>query len=467
MINAMFYYLLIFISITFWKFLSVVHLFLALLIRLLPKVKKILGRRYSERSQFELKNFEEEGCQSFYITHTTAAVCFHVSSEGEFEQIRWLAEKLMQEHKHVEIIFTSPSVEQRIKKMFEIYRNNLRYLRLPLVTISTKDLSHWITSTHVVLVRYDFFPMILSMVPEKKISLVWFFRTRQKKSLFNNLKWKFLLPLFTFVIASNSDDWWWLKARVRHNVLWPMPLDFRALSISTRLENAQKHLEGCFGSYFTKDFSDYIRNAKTSILHGNCYLNELSYLLDPQWINAILSGEVLLGLVEHKANTLELEKLKRNYQLPFYELKINIAKNDLVDILSQIKQKPGVIIFSGRGFLVELYSLFKVALVGGGFAGDTHSLLEPFLSGCEVYCGPHVNRSSEYYQIKDWNSKKVTSIPTIEQWIKIILPKILNHPNEVKEVKELLTSRKEVLEIQAITFLSRIQNHIKEKSNVG
>lgn len=450
-------YLMTFITITLWKFLALVHLFLALIIRLLPRVKKFLGVVYNQRTDFELKNFNEDACKSFYISNKVAEVCFHVSSEGEFEQVRWPIEHMLHENKNVEIIFTSPSVETKIKKLYDSFQNNLRYLRLPIVTLSTKDLSHWITAVHVVMVRYDFFPMLLAMVPEKKISLVWFFRTRVNNSFIQNIKWQLILPLFTYVVASNADDWWWLRSRISYQALWQNPLDFRALSISSRLEKSQSHLQNCFGHYFINNVVPFIKSFKTTILHGNCYPNELNYLLDPNWIKAITEGNVLLAILEHNNRSIDLERLRLNYHIPFYEIKVQVAQNDLIKIFDNFKNNPGILVFTGRGFLVELYSLFRVALVGGGFEGFTHSLLEPYLAGCQVYCGPHVSRSSEYFQIKDWNSERLISIPTLEQWSRLILPKLLEEKKVSIQSNEFTDSKKLILQGQAMSFFNKLK----------
>ena len=83
--------------------------------------------------------------------------------------------------------------------------------------------------------------------------------------------------------------------------------------------------------------------------------------------------------------------------------------------------------------MLELYAEFQVALVGGGFFGHTHSVLEPYLAGCTVYCGPNVYRSSEYYQVKAIDDKKIFSLATIEQWRSECL-------NKIKQLENYMTT---------------------------
>lgn len=414
------------VSIAFWKILAVLHLFLAIIIRMLPRVQKFLGITYSERKVFEERNYSDVGCKSFFSHNQMASICFQCASEGEFEQIRWIAEDLLKRDHFVEVIFTSPSLENRIRKLFDLYPTHLRYLRTPLVTLSTIDLTHWITSPHVVMVRYDFYPMILSLCKEKTLSLIWFFRPRDKSGLFYDLKWRLILPTFSHIIASNGDDWWWLRERLSHKKLWSVPMDLRALSIYDRLQNSKIHLTKLFSDGFSKCFVPLLSNVASSIIHGNAYPNELKYLFDLNWKNAIKNKEIALCLVEHRTDSLKLERLKENYDMAFYEVSIGINESEMKKMCDTWHQHPGIWVFKGRGFLLELYSQFKISLVGGGFEGHTHSLLEPFLAGTRVYCGPKISRSSEYYQIKDINSQKLSSLATIEQWRSEVLSKILN-----------------------------------------
>src|SRR5690606_694983 len=128
-----------------WSLLGLVHLLLSFIIRITRRLKKLLVSKLEERILFEKKHITQKVSQSFYLTNQKALICFQVASDGEFEQVRWLAMEIVGNSEKIEIIFTSPSVEHRILKLYSEYTTQVRYLRTPIATISTKDLSHWIT----------------------------------------------------------------------------------------------------------------------------------------------------------------------------------------------------------------------------------------------------------------------------------------------------------------------------------
>jgi 3-deoxy-D-manno-octulosonic-acid transferase len=51
--------------------------------------------------------------------------------------------------------------------------------------------------------------------------------------------------------------------------------------------------------------------------------------------------------------------------------------------------------------LCELYQYFDCAYIGGGYEKSIHSVLEPFLMGAKVLCGPKIHRSTEYDYIHE------------------------------------------------------------------
>lgn len=425
-----------------WNFFAYLHLTLSVVLRVFPFLSKKLGTKFSERVQFELKNKVEIGCHSFFLENHEAILCFQVASEGEFEQVRWLIEQQLQKSKKIEIIFTSSSVEHRITKLYQAYPSQIRYLRTPLATLSTKDLSHWITSKVIILVRYDFYPMILSLSRSKKLVLLWFFRPRDRKGILNSLKWDLILPLFKYVVASNPDDWWWLQSKLDHHKLMSTSLDLRIMSIFDRLDNRANVLNKIFPG-FENTIKPCLENNGVAILHGNAYLSELRYLSDVNWKNAINSKNIVIAVVAHHPDSIMSKFIEDAYQLNCYEITIDMSRDEISDIIQKWDKEPGVILFNGKGFLLELYSYFHVVLVGGGFKKDTHSILEPYLSGATVYCGPKINRSSEYFQVKDFDGQKLYSLATIEQWKSEGLNKILSI--KVKAQNELTESKLSML----------------------
>ena len=125
--------------------------------------------RIGQRAAFENRNNWSK------IIKRKARVCFHISSQGELEQIRSLLERLVENGDCVELIFTSPSVEHDISKLKLLYPNHIDTLRLPLLSLSIfpfLKLSSWITAPVVCLCRYDFYPELLCLSFFKKMILL-------------------------------------------------------------------------------------------------------------------------------------------------------------------------------------------------------------------------------------------------------------------------------------------------------
>jgi len=398
----------------FWNILAGLHFAVVLLLRLIPALKRRLPSVIQDRFQFEAQNNTDIQCRSFIFDQKKAQCCFQVASEGEWEQVRWVVERILQHGELVEVIFTSPSVNHRLVALGKKYSQQLRYLRTPLVSMKRVNLSHWMTSNILVMVRYDFFPMFLSMAGKKKMILLWFFRPRDRQEFFTKLKWKMILPLFDKIVASNRDDWWWLRELLPDKLLAPHPMDLRLLSIDERLDaKDQKLVETIPG--ITKLISS-IEAFSIRIIHGNAYLEELVYLNDLKWKEAIKNKKVLLAIAAHHPEHFSKQALEEYYQIKFWEINPGMSVQQINDMCWQMKDEPGVLLFGGKGYLLELYPSFLVALVGGGFFGHTHSIWEPFMACSRVYCGAGVFRSSEYYQAKEISSQKIISLSTMYQW---------------------------------------------------
>ena len=119
------------------------------------------------RRDFEARNAEDP----FARPHGDVDVgaCFHVSSEGEFEQVATLARRLLGRGGNVEILYTSPSVEAAVGRFCREAGGGIFALRLPLVSGGLED---WVRAETLVMVRYDFFPQLLSLAWKKQSILI-------------------------------------------------------------------------------------------------------------------------------------------------------------------------------------------------------------------------------------------------------------------------------------------------------
>jgi 3-deoxy-D-manno-octulosonic-acid transferase len=346
----------------------------------LPKVKK--------RLWFERKNLlSGEWDKSF-----KAEILFHVSSEGELEQVRPLIVKYLEEGINVELLYTSESVEQKCLNLKSKYKKKLMAWRLPVLSFFPFSFFYFqsiffqITAKVIVFCRYDFFPELLILKLFKK-KMVLLSGSAKKTNWFK----RECFELFDFIVAANHiEEAHFKNLNLRSNakVTW---CDFRIEQIKKRIDEKE--------STFIKAESywqDLIRKMdqipkKQKMIFGSIWPSDLHLLESADLKERILDKSITIVLFPHK--------LSDDFTQPIYEKCKNLFGNDAVFFASN-DQHPeykgeAVMLLSKSGILCELYSQFLFSYVGGGFEHSIHSVLEPFLAQSFVTCGPKNHRSAE------------------------------------------------------------------------
>lgn len=352
----------------------------------------LFSKKIRLRKKFELKNFSEPGAKSFHQSKTYADYAFEFSSEGEYEQIRPLVIQALKSNKKVELLFSSESVENHILNLYKTYPDNIRYRRLFLVTYnplsSEKSYKKWMTAKKFYMCRYDFFPELIKLGQSSKIEFILLWASlksyqKSKNSFFTRRYYEFVYKQFDKIIAATPLD----HAQFTHDLeLVDDKLeiyDFRPVQILNRIDNRFKVLKEKITLWDELEtyLNTYTRSKR--IIYGSFWPNEVELLKN------FKPNEFLHVIVPHqldKCNDI-LNELKR------INPTLNIA---IVDNTSKSIPNVDILILNLKGVLCELYSYFGHAYVGGGFGISVHSLMEAFLSGASVLCGPKVNRSTEY-----------------------------------------------------------------------
>ena len=319
---------------------------------------------------------------SFGSQNRQAFCGFEVSSVGELEQIYSLLTEFLEQGKLVELIFCSPSVKEDVLKLKKQYPDNLRIMVLPLVTNPDK-LKQWLTAPILCLCRYDFFPHLILAGKNRRFCLL-------SASLIgkNKISWfrKELFRKFDFIVASTLED----QKKIINFCSLPLKkvdyYNFRTDRIEQRIKNAPQTLEAHPLYHKLKSWLARFEKEETLIL-GSFWESDLP-ILDH-------------SLIKEKIKTRKLAILILPHNLKDSEKLIEqINKMGFVcDHLENLGPKTEVILFKVSGILSELYTLFHVAYVGGGFGFHIHSLWEPHLAGNFIIHGPKFHRSSEHQDI--------------------------------------------------------------------
>jgi len=358
-------------NIIFWTIYWPVLLFLKTLLYFLPKVQ--------ERLAFERKNVLEPGAQSFKKYNLKADLCFEFSSEGEYQQVASLIDDALDSGKKIELIFFSPSVEKTIVELYHRYPRQVRYLRYPLLN---PQLNRWISSSTLIMVRYDLFPELLlwCLKEGRKLKFVWvtFKKERVQKRLVSFFK-RIFLSCSDYTVFASEQDYELGKSMGIEGTIY----DFRMEQIKRRLSARNEKFLKMFPIY--KELKSNIESfsRQKRLILGNAWPDDLFLLKN-------IPSDIFLVIVPHKLSPDVIQNFRSGL--------IALGREPFLisDDTSSVNASS-TFLLNKKGILCELYADFGKAYVGGGFGESVHSLLEPLVAGCEhLSCGPVNHRSTEF-----------------------------------------------------------------------
>lgn len=410
------------------------------LFAILPKIRS--------RLEFERHNKTCEYSKSFKNTSQVAEVCFEVSSEGELEQIRPVLMKALRCGSLVELVYASDSVDKQCKALCKEYPQNLRIYRYPLLTYfpgrSWSDPLSWISAKKLVLCRYDFFPELLRYGRSTGVDFILLSASLKnfdaKASLVKKF-YSFSYKSFDKIVAATDLD----QERFRDKLgLEVKSFDFRPLVIESRQSKAFSVLSDKFPDFDL--FLSLSQNfeKRNRLVFGSFWDYETEAVLETFDFN-----NNLICMVPHKLDKQSLAEMTTKVQQslpnhPVYEW--NHDSNNNAEVIRKFIKKPGPIIINLKGVLCELYTIFGAAFVGGGHGVSVHSLLEPFMAGCMVYCGPRVHRSTEYDLIIQKHPDRLRIVDRLENVVENFKSDISTQLSDItKFIEDAKFRRSEVL----------------------
>lgn len=369
------------------------QLFIATLWRLLAPFTRVIPQ-LKGRLAFENKNNVEYG-------HKSCLICFEISSEGELQQIKPILQYFLDNNKRLEIIFSSSSVESKIEELVKQYPNQLEILRYPF--LGQVNIQKWITAKTLVLCRYDFFPDMLLYGARGDVKFILLSAAIKHKRIrphsLKGLYWNSLFSLFDLIVATTEDEQKAFKELgVNPRVL--ESFEFRKMQILRRLDKASKTLSELPMGLKMVSWFDQFDYSKRLII-GSAWVSDLDIFKAPELKKAIKNGEIGVLIAPHKLDESFITNIKDWFSQNNYQVEI-VNNNHLT--FGEIN------ICSMSGILVELYSYFGLCYVGGGFERSIHSVLEPFLAGAHVFCGPKTHRSTEFQDILSVCPERVTRL---------------------------------------------------------
>lgn len=385
--------------------LTIVRPFISILVVVIRPLVPFLKKRLN----FERQNFVDPAHHNSF----KADLCFEVSSEGELEQVRSLITAALSKGLKIEVLYSSPSVEVKCQNLYSAHPHQVRLMRLPLLSafpfdfLYFKSIWQWVSAPVIVFCRYDFFPelMMLKFFNKKFILISGAFKNR---GWYKEESFKF----FDIVVAATDAE--------KNNFEALLGDKSKIYSCDFRVPRVIERFVGAEATIATKTWlADYVKILSEiprhkKIILGSAWESDLDILKNAELISKVTKGEMHLLILPHKLDNETSEKLLKIIQSLFPE-----GHSSIVNVDHPYKGSDIVILQTG-GILCELYSLFGLSYVGGGYERSIHSVLEPLFSNSAVITGPAIARSTEYDLARELVGNEIHVLNNPESFYTII-----------------------------------------------
>ena len=396
-----------------------------------------------KRLDFECQNARDPLSKG-WSGNIRADVAFEVSSEGEFEQAFPLIKVSLERDQRVEVFYASDSLEKRIQNVSKgsltSYKERIRFIRMPLLSSFPLSLGkgqsffQLVTAKKLFLCRYDFYPELLLYGAREGIDFVLLNATLKGKEAFlrregtlKYLIYQSLYGLFDFILTATLRDLELFKTLGMKEERM-LPFDLRVLQIESRTLVAEESLKMLPGMAFLNKLFKKV-SFSDRLLMGSCWPSEMESLGCETLQKKIMEKAQLVVLAPHKLSKESQNELEKSYisfcgTLPHFApltfVDLRSEKQDWESLFNNWEKNPGPIVLTTPGILLEAYTFFGSAFVGGGHGRSIHSVLEPFLAGCKVYCGPKTHRSTEFDLVSDISPSSIFVVHELRMFATIL-----------------------------------------------
>jgi len=347
------------------------------------------------------------------IKASQATIWIHVASHGEGLMALPLIKKIIKETSYqILLTFYSPSGFEN----FNYKNKNLIKEYLPKDTKkNAKKLLEIVNPKALIFAKYDLW---LNLINECSIQYV---------------------PVLLFSGKFHSKQWyfqfygkWGLSILKKINQILTLDHNSEKLLLDKGFENVKYLGDSRYDQVNTKE-QNYI----------NLTLNKPCVLLGSSWIK---EEQLIFDLIEeipniqwiiapHEVDTKRIQSITRLFKDKFIlysQLKNNTLEKNIL-IIDQI------------GLLAELYSISDMALIGGGFSGELHNIIEPAAKGNIIFYGPNYEEFPEAIEmINNGFAHSIQNKKDLKKWIIYYLENISELKDKKNEAISFSNSKKGV-----------------------
>ena len=315
------------------------------------------------------------------LQQTEKPIWVHCASLGEFEQGRPLIEKIKKDFpsKKIVVTFFSPSGFEIQKN----YKSANAVFYLPLDTKkNAKDFIKILKPQFVVFVKYEFWLNYLNELHFKKIPTYIISTKFRSDQIF--FKWYggiFKTALQHFKTIFVQDE-------MSKNLLQKIKVENVQIAADTRFDRVFQNAQNVNLPAWLHKFCD----GKNILIAGSTWQADEEILL--QWQKKYLPKNWKMIWVPHEIAELKIKNL---------ELGIGgntILFSEIESQKNELKNEQHLIIDT-IGLLSKIYSVGKIAYIGGGFGSGIHNILEPAVFGLPVFFGPKFEKFNEAIDLQN------------------------------------------------------------------
>jgi len=339
------------------------------------------------------------------------AFWFHCASLGEFDQGLPLMNALKEKYPNTAVVvsFFSPSGKEYYQKRKNHPVDFACYLPIDSKS-NVRAFVNELSPKSCFIIKYEFWPNLLVVLHEKNIpsySVATLLRPNQIYFQWYGFWFRKHLKLMNHFFVQNSETEQLLKAVgvVNISVVGDLRFDTvvqRKNQISPQNDIIEAFLQG-----------------QKAIIFGSSWREEEEILLA---FKPHLNGHKII-LAPHNVDEKNCERLMKQFE----NSAVRYTKFKAGD-----SSKP-ILILDTIGHLASAYAYGELAVIGGGFRGQLHNILEPSVYGLPVLFGPKYEKFPEAKQFIEAGIG--FEINSQEDFKKIIW----EHRNEV-QIKERVTS---------------------------
>lgn len=297
---------------------------------------------------------------------------FHCASLGEFEMARPLMEAIKKNKPNIKILLTffSPSGYE-VRKNYE-YADVVCYLPLDTVVNAKKFITR-VNPQKVFFAKYEIWPSFLSELEERHVKSYLFSAVFHKKHRF--FKWwggYFRKALRCFTKISVQDEH-------SRQLLESINIE-STVSGDTRFDRVAEHAKNVKPDSTVEKF----KGNHILVIAGSSWPAEENMLAS--YINKH-DKKVKCIIAPHQVNESHIHEIEKLFHVKTIRYSRTAEEENVQDF--------DVMIIDNIGMLASVYSYGDIAVIGGGFTGKLHNILEPAAYGLAIFFGPKHERFKE------------------------------------------------------------------------